>query len=112
MTNTNLIKGTPEAWDERLLGAEEQFVESVELDSSLIDTAIGLKPISIRLQTSMIEELKEIATLHGLGYQPLIRQILSRFIECEKKRILREEVSRIEKEAAEEEKKIEARQYA
>ncbi len=42
------------------------------------------------LQKSLIEDLKHIATLNGIGYQPLIRQILTRFADAEKKRILRE----------------------
>ena len=45
--------------------------------------------ISIRLQKSLIEDFKLLADLHGLGYQPLMRQILTRFADSEKKRLLR-----------------------
>ncbi len=31
-----------------------------------------------------------IAEINGIGYQPLIRQVLKRFADAEKKRILRE----------------------
>jgi len=49
-----------------------------------------LQPISIRLEKSLIEDFKFIAILNRIGYQPLIRQVLKRFADCEKKRILRE----------------------
>jgi hypothetical protein len=35
--------------------------------------------ISIRLQKDLIKELKFIAKFHGIGYQPLIRDVLGRF---------------------------------
>ena len=40
---------------------------------------LELKPISIRLPKILIKQLKFIAHMHGVGYQPLIRDILSRF---------------------------------
>jgi hypothetical protein len=55
-----------------------------------INDALELHPISIRLNKSLIEDLKMIADLNGLGYQPLIRQVLTRFTDCEKKKILQE----------------------
>jgi hypothetical protein len=42
------------------------------------------------LQKSLIEDFKAIASLNGIGYQPLMRQILKRFVDCEKKRIIKE----------------------
>ena len=38
----------------------------------------------------LIEDFKMIAALHGLGYQPLMRQTLRRFADAEKKRLLQE----------------------
>jgi hypothetical protein len=38
----------------------------------------------------LIEDFKLIGQLHGISYQPLMRQILQRFADSEKKRVLRE----------------------
>ena len=70
-------------WEARELGASEAYVKPSTLDG--VDEALGLKAISIRLQTSMIDELKAIAARDGIGYQPLIKQVLARFIEEEQK---------------------------
>lgn len=87
---TKRIEGTEEAWETRELGADEDFVKAVPFDDEAIDGAIELKMISIRLPQSLLAELKMIAQLHGLGYQPLMKQVLKRFVECEKKQLLRE----------------------
>lgn len=85
------IPASDEAWDERLLGADEAFVKIAEDDvEGDIDESAGLQMISIRLQKPLIEDFKAIATLSGLGYQTLMRQVLHRFADCEKKRLLRE----------------------
>lgn len=89
------IPASDEAWDDRTLGADKEFVEVVDQASEeSIDEAVGMQMISIRLQKSMIEDFKLIASLSGgLGYQTLMRQVLRRFVECEKKRLFRELVS-------------------
>ena len=85
------IPATDEAWDERSLGADENFVVVADDDiSSIIDETIGLQAISIRLQKSLIEDFKAIAELNDIGYQTLMRQVLKRFADCEKKRLLKE----------------------
>ena len=33
----------------------------------------------------LVQDLKDLAKLNGLGYQPLIKQILKRFVNAEKK---------------------------
>lgn len=78
---TNKIQSTDEAWDARELGAsaEHAKVASAEHLSALGD-ALGLQSISIRLPKEMIEAYKLIAAHHGVGYQPLMRDILQRFI--------------------------------
>lgn len=86
-----LITSTDEAWDSQVLGSNEDYVKvSSDLSEMDINDALELHPISIRLNKSLIEDLKMIADLHGLGYQPLVRQVLTRFADCEKKRILQE----------------------
>ena len=69
MPDTN---GTP-------ANASEAYVKPSTLDG--VDEALGLKAISIRLQTSMIDGLKAIAARDGI--QPLIKRVLARFIEEE-----------------------------
>jgi hypothetical protein len=88
------IPDTEEAWSSGALGREEEFAAVAPDDVELaIDDHLDLQPISIRLEKSLIEDFKLIAALNGLGYQPLMRQALRRFAECEKKQILREAAS-------------------
>lgn len=61
--------------------------------SMAIDDALGLQPISIRLQKDLLDNLKALAKLNGLGYQPLIRQVLTRWVDCELKHMLREKAA-------------------
>ncbi len=63
---------------------------------------LELQPISIRLQKSLIEDYKLIAKLIGTGYQPLMRQVLTRFAEAEKKGIIDKVISEESKRAMEE----------
>jgi len=72
-------------WKARELGASEAYVKPSTLDGKAVDEALGLKAISIRLQTSMIDELKAIAARDGIGYQPLNKRALARLIEEEQK---------------------------
>ena len=89
MTNKTQIEDTEEAWNSGALGRDEAFAElDLELDPLAIDDAADLKMISIRLEKSLIEDFKMIASLSGLGYQPLMRQALKRFAESEKKQLL------------------------
>jgi hypothetical protein len=77
------IEGTHEAWDTGLLGEDEAFVKvATDVEEAALNQALDLHPISIRLQKSLVEDLKQIAKANGLGYQPLIRQILTRFVEA------------------------------
>ena len=89
------IPDTEEAWEKRALGADEKFVEVVdEAEEGLIDEAAGTQLVSIRMHKGMIEDFKMIASLNGgIGYQTLMKQILQRFVDSEKKRILRDLVS-------------------
>jgi len=81
------IKGTPEAWEEGLLGEDEEYVEKADVDERQLEEALELQMISIRLQKALIDDLKKFAVLEGLGYQPLIKRILMRWVDGEKKRI-------------------------
>jgi hypothetical protein len=44
------------------------------------DEALSVQAISIRLPRQLIEHYKLIAQFHGLGYQPLMRDGLARFV--------------------------------
>lgn len=89
---TQKIADTTEAWETRTLGADAAFAQPISqeeqaADQAAIDAAFGLKPISIRMEVEILENLKTIAKHRGVGYQPLIRQILHRWVDCELKQI-------------------------
>lgn len=85
------ILGTDEAWDTRELGADESHVKVADEINRQLDDALELQPISIRLQKNLIDNLKNIGQLNGIGYQTLIRQILTRFVDSELRQLLNEE---------------------
>ena len=99
-------------WETGELGRDEKYVRraSPETESAVAD-ALGLQMISIRLPKKLIEGLKFLATVHGVGYQPLMRDALHRFVDCELKNIARdvqlrrqrEEQERIDRETKENE---------
>jgi predicted DNA binding CopG/RHH family protein len=49
-----------------------------------MDDALGLEKVTIRLQKELVEEFKMIAKEEGLGYQPLIRQVLTNYLRTRK----------------------------
>lgn len=111
MSTPEKIRASDEAWDSGELGTDFAHAEVVHGDATLesqIDEALELQAISIRLQKSLIEDFKSIAALHGVGYQPLMRQVLNRFVDCEKKRILNERVSEMREQARLAQEKAEA----
>lgn len=82
------IEASDEAWDSGQLGRDEKYVRvSKNIDESKIDDAAGLKLVSIRLQNSLIEDFKNLAKFNGIGYQPLMRQVLKAFAEDQKIRM-------------------------
>ncbi|STZ76848.1 hypothetical protein [Bergeriella denitrificans] len=90
MTRQDELHKDTEQWENRELGASEAHVRRADVNLNALDEALGLKPISIRLQQGMIDDLKAIAAFHGIGYQPLIKQVLARFIEGEQKKLANE----------------------
>ena len=83
------IKGVPEVpetdpWETRELGSDENFVERAPADlKKEVDSALGMQMVSMRLQSQLVEALKVIADYRGIGYQPLIRDVLGRFAKSE-----------------------------
>ena len=97
MKKQTKISTSPEAWESGELGQDEDYVKLAEnVDIEAIDRELELQMISIRLQKSLIEDFKMIAKVHGLGYQPLIRQVLKRFADSEKKRLLHKIAAQVE----------------
>lgn len=83
----------------------EEFVSAVPQEEvKAIDESLGMQMISIRLQRDLISVLKEIAQFHGIGYQPMVRDLLHRFAVSEIKDILSkrlDQANRIADEAGE-----------
>lgn len=103
---TKKIESTPEAWESGDLGLDDNYVAKANTDELSLNEALELQMISIRLQKSLIDDLKIFAQLEGLGYQPLIKRILIRWIEGEKRTIANKCIAEVIKEQkAEEEKK-------
>lgn len=65
----------------------EQQIPATKEDEIEIDKALNLQMISIRLQSDLLSGLKNLAKLHGIGYQPLIREILTRWVNAEMKQM-------------------------
>ncbi len=83
---TSQILDTCAAWESGRLGRDDAYtVETDAQEAAAIDEALGLQTISIRLPSTMIEDVKAIARVHDVGYQPLIRDVLARWISAEKK---------------------------
>ena len=80
-TQKKIHPNDEDLWDNRKLGASEEYVGVVSREEELaVDEALGLQVISIRLQKKLIENLKKLAKHEGIGYQPLIRQVLTHYV--------------------------------
>jgi len=79
------------------LGNDAAHAQRAE-ESKNVDEALGLHPISIRFTKELVRDLKAIAQLNGMGYQPLIREVCKRFVDAEKKAILRDQALRRQRE--------------
>lgn len=85
------IQGTTENWENGKLGLDEKHVKRTSQEEmAAMQAALGMKAISIRLPVQLIEAMKAIAAHHGIGYQPLMRDVLQRFARAEMRRIYNE----------------------
>jgi hypothetical protein len=91
MTDLTAVPAPTDPWETGELGRDEKYVACAppELKKE-IEGALELQLISIRLQKDLIAELKLIADYRGLGYQPLIRDVLGRWARSEIMLIARE----------------------
>lgn len=89
MTNAKKIESTDQAWEDGTLGASAEHVAHapVEMEAA-IDAALGLQAISIRLPRQLVDAYRLIAAHHGIGYQPLMRDILQRWVKEGLKEVL------------------------
>lgn len=87
-------------WESGELGASVKHAKPVSREhTAAVDESLGLQMISIRLQKSLIDDLKYLADREGLGYQPLMRRVLVRYAAHEFKMIAMEQFSRKESQA-------------
>lgn len=86
-----------EQWESGALGRDADHVRRASADvEAELDRTLAMKLVTMRLPVPMIDALKAIATFHGIGYQPMIRDLLGRFIKSEVPTIL----EAIQKQAA------------
>jgi predicted DNA binding CopG/RHH family protein len=68
-------------WEDGTLGRSAEHAKRVAPEQEKeMDDALGLAPVTIRLQKSLVEQLKKLAAEDGLGYQPFVRQILTHYV--------------------------------
>lgn len=80
MKNTRK-KSSDDKWDNRELGASEKHVRKASHSREKeLDDRLGMQSISIRLQKCLIDDLKQLAEEDGIGYQPYVRQLLTRHV--------------------------------
>jgi predicted DNA binding CopG/RHH family protein len=95
-TNASEFARDAQKWDDRELGASEEHVEvASEAEMLAFNDALSLQAISIRLQKNLIEDLKTIAQSYGIGYQPMVRDLLQRFVLAEKKQELQRKLAKL-----------------
>lgn len=96
------IENSAEAWELGELGSDLKHARVVDKKiGAQIDEALGLQMISIRLEQDLIESYKLFGAKYDMGYQPLMREALKRFVEGEFKLIASEA---LEKQRAEKQK--------
>ncbi len=88
-------------WETGALGQSAEHVRvATDAEMREVDDALELQMISIRLQKGLLDALKEIAKHHGVGYQPMIRDLLNRFARSEIQTILQDRLSSLDDSAA------------
>lgn len=96
------IEGSIENWEKGVLGMDMESAERVSAEeAAAIDKAAGMQLISIRLERDLISALKSIAKYHGIGYQPMVRDLLRRFAISETKDVYSKLLDEAKKKEAE-----------
>ncbi|MEA9567361.1 hypothetical protein [Polynucleobacter sp. AP-Nickl1-40-C4] len=82
------MTNTPDAWEGGELGQSPEHVRVAPSKlASEIDDALGLQMISIRLDKELIDMFKLLGGKYQMGYQPLMREALKRFVDGELKMV-------------------------
>ncbi len=84
MSKKGKIPASDDAWESGKLGDDPEFARVSSDSDAAIDGAAGLLQISIRLQRSLVEDFKRLAESQGIGYQPLMRQALTLYVQAMK----------------------------
>ena len=80
MTTTSK-QDVPEAWDDHMVDSDMDYaVAAAPEHEEALDEALGMQSISIRLPRQLIEHYKLIAHVHKVGYQPLMRDVMARWV--------------------------------
>lgn len=98
------IQGSAENWENGKLGTSpEHAVRVPDEEAAAIDKAAGhgMQLISMRMPKDLIDTLKEIARYRGVGYQPMVRDLLKRWAVGEIKTILEERLKDAERRESE-----------
>ena len=101
---SNKIPGSVENWESGTLGLTLEHAKRVdEEETAAIEKATGqnMQLISMRLPQELLGVLKEIAKYRGIGYQPMIRDLLDRWAAGEIKTILNERYNEAKRREAE-----------
>ena len=86
-------KVSADAWDDRKFGADMAHVGVADASyENALTESLEMQSISIRLPSELIKQYKLIAGFHGVGYQPLMRDILHRFVPGALKEILESQI--------------------
>lgn len=85
-----------ELWERGELGQSAEHAVVAQGSKQEVEDALGMQLISIRLQKQLLGDLKKIAEYHGVGYQPMIRDLLNRFARSEILSIIKERMSELE----------------
>ncbi|KRG76176.1 hypothetical protein ABB30_10180 [Stenotrophomonas ginsengisoli] len=78
-----------EKWENGEYGrSDEHVVVASDAIHEAFNQGMAMKLVSIRLPATLIETLKMIAEHHGIAYQPMVRDLLTRFARSELQQIV------------------------
>lgn len=88
--NTHKIdQAISDKWESGELGRSDEHVAvASETVHAELDRGLAMKLVSIRLPKNLIEALKFIAEHHQIAYQPMVRDLLTRFARSEVRQIV------------------------
>jgi uncharacterized protein (DUF4415 family) len=76
-----------EKWDDHV-GLPEYSVALSDQECRAIDEGLGFRAISLRLDKTLIDQFKELARLGGIGYQPLMRDVLTEYAKANEHKLV------------------------